>query len=238
MSSLKCPQCGIVNWSTTSICKRCGAALIGSSAAAPPQLRDNRYPRARLTHEAKPGETIKSCRHCGKELALKKWDSWNGFLVQCPHCGGLHGKRWDIRRLSFASFLFNAFSFLFTMRPPKGVVALTAFIIIAAAGNYYLLDSEAVPDSLEIAVAAVLVLGPMLVNGILLVQHERDLDNSAPPTQSPRNRLAKLTSSGSVELGEAVVEFVEVLSVHDVDRHRSTQSGKLTGTRIRNDCDD
>ncbi|HWN09059.1 MAG TPA: hypothetical protein VNO50_07275 [Pyrinomonadaceae bacterium] len=188
MSSVKCTECGMINWSTASVCKRCGTTLdVSESAAAPrPALTDSAYPRGRRAHEAKQGETIKPCKYCGKEVALTKWDSWNGFLVQCPHGGGLHGKRWNIRRVLLASFVFNAFSFLFTMRPPRALLALVVFIILAVLANYFLLDSEAIPDLLEIAVAGVLILGPMIINGIVLMVQERDLDDSAPPTQTLR----------------------------------------------------
>ena len=145
---------------------------------ARPTLSDSTYPRAHLPQEAKQGETIQPCLHCGKNLALTKWDSWNGFLVQCPHCGGLHGKRWNIRRVLLASFVFNAFSFLFTMRPAKALLALTGFIVFAVVGNF-VIDNETIPDLLEIAGAIIFILGPMLINAIVLIKHERDLDNSA-----------------------------------------------------------
>ena len=199
---MKCAKCGMVDCSTASLCKRCGATLnsFGSAALTQPSSPDNRYPQGHLPQEVKQGQTIKPCLHCGKDLALKKWDSWNGFLVQCPHCGGLHGKRWNIRRVSLASFLFNAFSFLFTMRPPKSFLALVAFIVLAVAGNYYLLDSENIPDTLEIGLAIVFMLGPMVINAILLIKHERDLDNSAPPSKLGRRwtwrELAELLSEG------------------------------------------
>jgi hypothetical protein len=32
MTSVKCPQCGLVNWSTTANCKRCGLAVAEGSA--------------------------------------------------------------------------------------------------------------------------------------------------------------------------------------------------------------
>lgn len=32
MSSIKCPQCGLVNWSTAENCKRCGLAIAASPA--------------------------------------------------------------------------------------------------------------------------------------------------------------------------------------------------------------
>ena len=175
----------MVNWSTELSCKRCGAALNSSELFTPTQrLSDTGYPRAHLPQQAKQGEKIQPCLQCGKQLAVTKWDSWNGFLVQCPHCGGLHGKRWNIRRVLLASFVFNAFSFLFTMRPPKSWIALLGFIVFAIVGNF-LLDNETIPDLVEIAGGIIFLLGPMLINAIVLVNHERDLDKS-PTTEAVR----------------------------------------------------
>ena len=154
----------------------------GGISPARPSIAGTRYPQGHPPRDAKEGETIKPCIHCGSELALRKWDSRNGFLVQCPHCGGLHGKRWNIRRVLFASFLFNAFSFLFTMRPRNALLALLGFVVFAVVGDY-LLDSDKIPDILEIVGVLVFILGPMLINAIVLIKHEHDLDNSAPPTQ-------------------------------------------------------
>lgn len=38
MESIKCPECGLVNWSTSAECRRCGALI-----AADPQQRPARY---------------------------------------------------------------------------------------------------------------------------------------------------------------------------------------------------
>ena len=71
------------------------------------------------------------------------------------------------------------------MRPAKAVPAVIAFIVFAIAGNY-LIESNKIPDLLEIAGVIIFILGPMLINAVVLIKHERDLDNSAPPTQSLR----------------------------------------------------
>jgi hypothetical protein len=141
----------------------------------------NNYPKATSPDQVKQGEFIKRCLHCGKDLSLKKWDSWNGFLVECPHCHGLHGKRWNIRRVLLASFLFNAFSFLFTMRPRNAVLSLVGFIVVSIIGNYFL---DRFPDLFQIVMVFVFVFSPMLVNAVILMKHERDLDDSAPPKQA------------------------------------------------------
>lgn len=39
MSSAKCPQCGVVNWTTEVSCKRCGAILSGGDSAPSPVER-------------------------------------------------------------------------------------------------------------------------------------------------------------------------------------------------------
>lgn len=77
-----------------------------------------------------------------------------------------------------ASFLFSAFSFLFTMRPRNAVLSILGFIVAAFIGNYIL---DTLPDLLQIVIVIVFIFSPMLVNAIILMKHERDLDNSAPP---------------------------------------------------------
>jgi hypothetical protein len=138
----------------------------------------NNYPKAGLPDQRSQGKILKRCLHCGKDISLKKWDSWNGFLVECPHCHGLHGKRWNIGRVLLASFLFNAFSFLFTMRPRNAVLTLVGFIVAAITGNFFL---DTFPFLVQIVVGSALLLGPMLINAVILMKHERDLDESAQP---------------------------------------------------------
>jgi hypothetical protein len=141
----------------------------------------NNYPKASLPDQVKQGAIIKRCFHCGKDLSLKKWDSWNGFLVECPRCHGLHGKRWNIRRVLLASFLFSAFSFLFTMRPRNAALSLLGFIVAAIFGNFFL---DRFPDLVQIVIVIVFFFSPMLINAVILMKHERDLDDSAPPKQA------------------------------------------------------
>ena len=139
------------------------------------------YPKATSPDQVKQGEIIKRCLHCSMDVSLKKWDSWNGFLVECPHCHGLHGKRWNIKRVLLASFLFNALSFLFTMRPRNAVLSLLGFIVVAVIGNYFL---DRFPDLFQIALVIVFGFSPMLINAVILIKHERDLDGSAPTKQA------------------------------------------------------
>jgi hypothetical protein len=161
-----------VSWATEGgVCKRCGAPAGAASARPKPSAPPRRV-------AAETGGHARPCLHCGRNVPLNKWEDWNGFLVECPHCGGMHGKHWKIGRVMTASFVFNAVSFLFTMRPAYGVLWLAAFAAAAVAGNFYL---ESLPDTLQVALASAFILGPMLVNAVVLVNHERGLDNSAPP---------------------------------------------------------
>ena len=128
------------------------------------------------------GNIIKPCLHCGKNLSLDRWDSWNGFLVRCPNCGGLHGKHWRIRNILFASILFNALSFPFTMRPRYAIIAVFSFVIFALVGNFLLLDR--VSDIVALVGVSIFMLGPTIINAAVLVKHEHDLDQSVPPLRN------------------------------------------------------
>ena len=172
MTSVECVKCGLVSLAAEgTACKRCGAAAgVGHSRPKPSSA-------ARRAATSAAGDRTRQCLHCRGDVPLTRWDDWNGFLVECPGCGSLHGKRWDIRRVLLASFVFNAVSFLFTMRPAYGVPWLLAFAAAAVAGNFYL---ELLPDALQIAAASAFILGPMVVNAVVLVNHEQGIDNSAP----------------------------------------------------------
>lgn len=182
----------MVNWSTTASCKRCGTALIDTVSVVETRrsFSDTGYPKGVLPRDAKPRDSVKPCLHCGNELGLKKWDSWNGFLVQCPHCGGLHGKRWNLRRLLLASLLFNAISFLFTMRPKRAAIALSVFVVLILGS--YLLIKDQIPDLVGMGYAILIILGPMILNAIVFIKHERDLAESIPPAQVRRAYLDEL----------------------------------------------
>jgi hypothetical protein len=192
MSAIKCSQCGLVNWSTAPSCKRCGTTLIDSDSVVETRrsVSDTGYPKGILPWDAKPGDSVKPCLHCGNELGLKKWDSWNGFLVQCPHCGGLHGKRWNLRRIVLASFLFSGISFIFTMRPTRAAIALSVFVVLILSS--YLLTNDQTPDLVEIGVGILILLGPLLVNAITFIKHESDLAESIPPAEVRRAYLNDL----------------------------------------------
>ena len=154
---------------------------MSSFAAKSPSPKSN-YPQGYLPYQAKQGTAIKSCLHCGNKLGVKKWDNWNGFLVECPHCHGLHGNRqniWNIRNVLFASFMFNAISFLFTMRLRTAIPLLLGFILVGFGGNY-LLDHYEIPGLTAVAGASVFLLAPMVINAIVLIRRDSALDNSTP----------------------------------------------------------
>lgn len=172
----------MTNWANAASCKRCGVTF-NKAGTSPVQRTDNGYPQGHFSNEAKSGEIIKPCIHCGQRIGLKRWDSWNGFLVRCPHCGGLHGKHWKIRALAFASLLFSAFSFLMTMRLRNAIISISVFVVFAIIGNY-LLTSGTIPDMFAMLGVIGFFLGPLVINGVVYVKHERDLDDSTPPKQA------------------------------------------------------
>ena len=113
------------------------------------------------------------CVHCKAPIAVSTWDKFNGFLVECPSCHGFHGRRWNIRGLALASFLLNALSFLFTMRPGKALAAIAVWVLA-----FWLLlpRTETWPDWAQAVAFGTLMIGPMIINAVLLVRHQIDLD--------------------------------------------------------------
>jgi hypothetical protein len=71
-------------------------------------------------------QSVVACVHCKAPIAVSRWDRLNGFLVECPFCHGYHGRSWSMRSLGLISFLLNALSFAFTMRPARAAVAVVA----------------------------------------------------------------------------------------------------------------
>ena len=180
MRSVKCSECGLVNWATEASCKRCAAAL-GNSADAPAAYSAQRGVSEQTEG---PGEVVQTCSRCGGQVAVKRWDAMNNFSIDCPRCDGLHGQRWSrwsLRQVVFASFLFNAFSFLFTMRPRNGVLTLAGFAAAGVAG-YFFLDS--LPDIYQIAFVSAFVLAPMVINGVIILKHNADFDTPDARRQS------------------------------------------------------
>ena len=70
-----------------------------------------------------------------------------------------------------------------TMRLQNAVISISGFVVVGIVGNY-LLTNGTIPDMFEMLGVIVFFLGPLLINGVVYVKHERDLDDSAPPKQA------------------------------------------------------
>lgn len=173
--------------SLTEFLDRFAAAASKSSAPftderpAPDPSAKEKEPRPR-THSyplAKPGATddrsAKPCYHCGKKLKLGSWEQWNGFLVQCPHCFQLHGHSWNAFAVLFVSLILNGFSFFFTLRWKKAIILCSVFI--AAYASMFKLTERA-SDNVQLLVMGIVMAGPVLINAVVLIQHERDLKSA------------------------------------------------------------
>lgn len=78
MSSVKCPQCGLVNFANADACKRCGAKLseINPETEAPPMAGEaSAPPSAQFT--GKPN--LYPCPDCDHMVSSR--------AVACPQCG-------------------------------------------------------------------------------------------------------------------------------------------------------
>lgn len=131
-----------------------------------------RYPMAERVSPVIASGAI-ACVHCGNPIVMSGWDNFNGFLVECPHCHGFHGRRWSIRAVTAASFVLNVLSFLFTMRPRTAVLTIaiwctTMWLVLQHVQSW--------PDWAEAMALGTLMLGPAFVNAGLLVRHQIDLD--------------------------------------------------------------
>lgn len=114
-----------------------------------------------------------ACVHCGNPIVMSAWDNFNGFLVECPHCHGFHGRRWNVRAVVGVGFVLNALSFLFTMRPRNAFIAIVAW---CAAVWLVLPRIESWPDWAQAVAFGTVILGPAVINAGLLVRHQIDLD--------------------------------------------------------------
>jgi hypothetical protein len=120
------------------------------------------------------------CVHCGKPIVIARWDRWNGFLVRCPSCNALHGKRWSIKAIALASVFLNVASFFFTMKPLR---AITVIVVWCVAAFLIVPRVESAPDAVQATVIGLLILGPVLVNMVLLVRHRIRLDQQPSAVQ-------------------------------------------------------
>ena len=119
-----------------------------------------------------------NCRHCSESLELSRWEALNGFAVQCPSCGGYHGKDWNIRYTVLAGLVFNAFSFFFVLRPLRALGAFVLFGGAVALVLWLAVQYEHV-DAFMIAGVGLLILGPVVINGIVLIRHQMKIES--PP---------------------------------------------------------
>ena len=135
----------------------------------------SKYPSAERMTPVNASSAV-TCIHCGNPMAVGRWDKLNGFLVECPSCRGYHGRAWSPRALGFMSLLLNAISFFFTMRPGRAFFA----VILWSAAIYFIMPrTEYAPDWIQVTAWIFFLLGPLVINMILLVRHQIDLDR--PP---------------------------------------------------------
>lgn len=142
----------------------------------------SRYPFAERPSGAK-AESAVSCSRCGKAIVVSAWDRFNGLLVECPYCHAFHGRRWRVRAVALASFLLNALSFMFTMRPRNALLVIAVWVAFFFCT---MPRSEAWPEAVQIALYCAFMVGPMLINIFLLIRHQSDLDR-APVGALPRS---------------------------------------------------
>jgi hypothetical protein len=123
------------------------------------------------------------CFHCAGPLGVSTWTRWNGFLVVCPHCRGVHGKPWSPQRTIVAGFLLNAASFPFVLRPRAAVAALSGFgllcwVLLTLAVRH---DEHSAP---LIVFLLTFLFGPAILNALVLIRHQVKLEKPAPPRPS------------------------------------------------------
>jgi hypothetical protein len=117
---------------------------------------------------------LRPCCRCGKFLKISRWDDWNGFLLRCPYCGGIHGKPWSAYWLLLASVLLNAFSLFFIMRWRRALPLFLGFALFDIVAGVAL-DHVELSETLKLVLLATSFLLPSIVNSILLLKHEMAL---------------------------------------------------------------
>jgi hypothetical protein len=125
------------------------------------------------------------CYHCRRSVIVSRWDSWNGFLYRCPHCGFAHGKLWRAGSVLFASLIFNLLSFFGTMRPKRAVIlagAFGVFWVVMFFGNF------SIPEPYDLLVLGGVFLAPLIINGILLLRHQSILQTATVWTSTSEHQ--------------------------------------------------
>jgi hypothetical protein len=150
------------------------------------------YPVGRLP-QGSAGGTVKPCIHCKNNLRLSKWDSWNGFLVRCPHCRELHGKHMKAKGILWFSFFFNALSFFFTLRLKYALFLFSVFVVAGVFGRY-LLNGEFFSQPLELFLMISFMFLPVLINGLVIAVHESDLRSGNKSGNKKKSVLELLTN--------------------------------------------
>jgi hypothetical protein len=140
----------------------------------------SKYPYAGLPSQSTTAQPMDQCRHCGRQIVIPRWDRWNGFLVRCTYCQGLYGKPWRTKRVVMAGLLFNLFSFFFTMRPRRAILTMLGFAAWFAGGVYLLDRYHIVNGPIFMTWLVGFLLGPMILDAILLIRHQIDLEKPPP----------------------------------------------------------
>jgi hypothetical protein len=76
MSSVKCTQCGLVNFSGATICKRCGVPLDSVE-----QFTDEQS-KPEMPQGANPNPKLFPCYDCANPISRN--------AISCPHCGAVY----------------------------------------------------------------------------------------------------------------------------------------------------
>ena len=119
------------------------------------------------------------CPRCGKESASSGWDLRRGFLVKCPHCRILFGRRWNLKsQFRWIFFLFaNFLGFFLTLRLRTATILTVVWLSWWVVGSY-LEDNRVLPPWAELPYFAIGFFGPWLVNIVVSIRHEIDLDKA------------------------------------------------------------
>lgn len=104
---------------------------------------------------------------------MGRWAAWNGFLAACGSCGRYHGKSWSPKTVLLASIALLEVSFFFTMRPAAAAATAASLVLASLAGlrTADLIQS----DTVELLSFGVLLLGPLLINALILIRHQSRL---------------------------------------------------------------
>lgn len=114
------------------------------------------------------------CSACGARIEVSRWAHWNGLLIRCPECNHWHGKHWSARGLLFASVPLNGLSFFFTLEPSRAALATLPFFGMLGLVVSGVVDTW--PDWAMLTLVLAFMLGPLLINAILLVRHQMRLN--------------------------------------------------------------